>query len=78
MSSEEVAPVESREYEVELDVTDERVRAVLKEELGIEVEGSLPQQIRLRLRRHEIEALKKHSMDLRVEGEHEREDTPEL
>jgi len=50
----------------------------LKEELGIEVEGSLPEQIQLRLKRYEVEALKKHSMDLRLEGEHEREDTPEL
>ena len=30
MSSEEVAPDESREYEVELEVTDERVRAVFE------------------------------------------------
>ena len=77
VSSEEVAPVESREYEVELEVTDERVRAVLKEELGVEVEGSLPQQIRLRLKRHEVEVLKKHSIELRLQGEHGRGETPE-
>ena len=68
------SPAEHRHYVVQIDIKDERVRALLKGKFGLEVRGSLPQQTRLELEKREIEILKMHSVPMSIEGEHEQYD----
>jgi hypothetical protein len=68
----EYSPGEDRRYVVEIDVKDERARALLKDKFDVEVQGSLPQRMRLMLEKREIEILKKHSVPMSIEGEHKR------
>lgn len=71
-SEREDTSIEVRQYEVEVDVVDERVKALLEEKLDVEVSASLPQRVRLKLDKRQIETLKKHSVEMRIGGEHER------
>jgi len=69
---EEERVYEERWYDVEVEVLDEEGRVLMREVCGVEVEGELPQRVRVRLRREEIEELRAGSVHVRLKGEHGR------